>query len=64
MRMDLPHPYPEPTQVPRVSSPRRVGENLSEGIRQISSVSLVEGMPAVLSKDGVAGRSDKGVPAV
>ena len=39
--MNLLKSYPEPTLVLRVRSPRRVGDNLSEGNRQISPVSSV-----------------------
>ena len=62
--MDLPYSYPEPTLVLRVSSPRRVGDNLGEGIRQISPVSLVEGVPTAPAKLGPVGRSDKEGPTV
>ena len=64
-KWDPRRPYREPTLVPWVRSPRRVGVLRGEGTRQISPVTSGEGVPAVLALEaGTAGRSDKGVPAV
>jgi hypothetical protein len=39
-------------------------EKSVQGIRQISPVPLVEGVPTVLTKLGTVGRSNKGGPTV
>ena len=45
---DPPRPYREPTLVPWVSSPRRVGNTPGQGTRQIGPVPSVEGVPGLL----------------
>jgi hypothetical protein len=59
-RKDPMCPYLDLTQVPQARNLRRVGSNSVKGIRQNSSVSSVEGVPALKE----AGRSDKGAPTV
>ncbi len=48
-------PYRELTQVPLAEKAKACRNNLAKGIRQISSVTSGEGVPAVKT----AGRSDK-----
>ena len=53
-------PYRELTQVPLAEKAKACRNNLLEGTRQISPVTLGEGVPALRK----AGRSDKGAPTV
>ena len=48
-RMDFKQSYPEPAQVPLGKKPKVCGSNLAKGIRQISFVSSVEEIPAIVS---------------
>lgn len=45
---DFIRPYREPGKVPLAEKAKACRENLVKGIRQNSSVSLVEGVPAVV----------------
>ena len=49
---------------PKVRSLRCLGVNLSEGIRQNSPVTLVQGVPAVVMYVVTAGYNNKGCPTV
>ena len=53
-------PYREPTQVPLAEKAKAYRNTLVKGIRQNSSVTSGEGVPAVKT----AGRSDKRAPTV
>ena len=47
--------YQEPAQVPLGEKPKVWRINLVEGIRQIGPVPLVEGVPAIVVKQLIAG---------
>ncbi len=53
-------PYQKPTQVPLVEKTKACRRKLAKGIRQISSVTSGEGVPALKK----AGRSDQGALTV
>ena len=53
-------PYQDPTQVPLVKKTKACRHTVAKGIRQISSVTSGEGVPAVKT----AGRSDQGALTV
>ena len=53
-------PYQDPTQVPLVKKTKACRFTVAKGIRQISSVTSGEGVPAVKT----AGRSDQGALTV
>lgn len=52
-------PYPKPTQVPWVESPRR-WDNRGQGNRQISPVCSLEGVPGPVCSHAGSGRRDQG----
>ena len=53
-------PYQDPTQVPLVKKTKACRHTVAKGIRQISSVTSEEGVPALKK----AGRSDEGALTV
>ena len=53
-------PYQDPTQVPLVKKTKACRHTVAKGIRQISSVTSEEGVPALKR----AGRSDEGALTV
>ena len=56
----LQEPYQDPTQVPLVKKTKACRHTVAKGIRQISSVTSEEGVPALKK----AGRSDEGALTV
>ena len=56
----LHEPYQDPTQVPLVKKTQACRHTVAKGIRQISSVTSEEGVPALKK----AGRSDEGALTV
>ncbi len=64
-RNDPAGPYLDPTPVPLAEKAKASGVTPGQGTRQIGPVTSGEGVPAFLSdEEGLAGRSDKGVPTV
>ena len=55
INIKLKHSYQEPAQVPLGEKPKVSRINLVEGIRQIGPVPLVEGVPAIVVKQLIAG---------
>ena len=61
---DFFYSYREPSLVPHAEKAKVCLVRSTEGIRQISPVPLVEGMPTALTKLEPVGRSDKEGPTV